>query len=149
MAEPFRICWVEDDMAFSQPPEGDDWRTIQEAGVGGVIDLRVETGDAKAIAEKNGLLYYHIPMPEGARVTSQQLLLATGAVSEIARTAGKALVYCIDGVSKSPLVCAAKMARDEAEPYTIYNALRTARPGFVLTDAQDRALTYFTEVVAD
>jgi hypothetical protein len=88
-------------------------------------------------------------MKEGVRASSQILLLGTGAITEINRADGPALVYCSDGAGRSPLVVAAKMAREEEAPYDIYDALSNARPGFMLNEMQDKALTYFTEVVAD
>jgi protein-tyrosine phosphatase len=142
-----RFHWLTDDLAFSRAPLDDEWETVRRAGIRCVVDLRAEVESDGERARQCGLLYLRLPVEEGAAPDGQTLLHLADWIGRGIAEHGRVLVHCREGLGRSPLVACAALVRMGLPVTEAYAALRRARPGIALSDAQAVALERFAELV--
>ena len=75
-----------------------------------VVDLAIEERPAELTRE---MIYFRIPLLDGAGNSTAQLKLAVDAVTRLLRQEIKLLVSCSAGLSRSPAIAAAALAQRE------------------------------------
>jgi protein-tyrosine phosphatase len=93
--------------------EARDIRAVLDAGIEAIVDLAVEEPPIQTTRE---LVYFRVPLVDGEGNSTSLLTLATEAVGMLARGGTPTLVSCGAGMSRSPAVVAAALAKLDYRP---------------------------------
>lgn len=85
-----------------------DWRAVFDVGVQAIVDL---AGNEPPATPPRELIYCRFPLVDGAGNSAQLLDAAVATLEHFLRTNIPVLVYCSAGLSRSPAVTAAALAR--------------------------------------
>ena len=90
-----------------------DIKGVLDAGIEAIVDLAVEEPPIQPTRE---LVYFRIPLVDGEGNSPSLLTLATDAVGVLAYEGTPTLVACGAGMSRSPAVVAAALAKLDSRP---------------------------------
>lgn len=90
-----------------------DWRVVFDAGIQAIIDL---AGNEPPASPPRELVYCRFPLVDGAGNEPRLLEAAVTTLEHFLRTSIPVLVYCSAGLSRSPAVTAAALARTTGRP---------------------------------
>jgi hypothetical protein len=93
--------------------DGRDYARLHEAGIRAIVQLAVEE---PAIRPPRELLYFRVPISDGAGNRADHLALAIRSVTELLSRRIPALVCCGAGMSRSPCIVAAALAMTSGMP---------------------------------
>lgn len=93
--------------------DGRDFTRLYGAGIRALVQLAVEE---PAIQPPRDLLYFRVPISDGAGNRADCLALAIRAVSELVSRRVPTLVCCGAGMSRSPCIVAAALAMTTGQP---------------------------------
>jgi protein-tyrosine phosphatase len=93
--------------------DGRDLSRLYEAGIRALVQLAAEE---PPVAVPRDLIYCRFPLLDGLGSPSDPLELAVGTVAALVASRTPTLVTCAAGMSRSPAVVAAALARLERRP---------------------------------
>ena len=99
-----------------------DWRAVFDAGIQAIVDL---AGNEAPAVPPRDLIYHRFPLVDGAGNPDWLLGLACRTIADSIRADIRVLVYCSAGMSRSPAVAAAAIAK--ATQQSIDRALAVIR----------------------
>lgn len=103
-----------------------DLRKLYEHEIAAVVDLALEEKPAELGRD---IIYLRIPLIDGAGNSPLAIRLAIGVVEQLIKSWTKALVACGAGMSRSPAIVAAALARiDERSPDESLEQLISGQP---------------------
>lgn len=102
------------------------WKTLQEWGVTGVLNLRKEFDD-----RKKGLapdLYLHLPVPDDGAPKLVELREGVSFMHKVIDSGGKVYVHCGAGVGRAATLAAAYLVSTGKTPEQAWEEVRQVRP---------------------
>jgi hypothetical protein len=93
--------------------DGRDFPKLHEAGIRALVQLAIEE---PAIQPPRDLLYFRVPISDGAGNRGDSLAVAIRAVAELVSRRVPTLVFCGAGMNRSPCIVAAALAVTFQEP---------------------------------
>ncbi|MCX7420667.1 MAG: dual specificity protein phosphatase family protein [Planctomycetia bacterium] len=85
-----------------------DWRMVFDVGIQAIVDL---AGNEPPASPPRDLIYCRFPLVDGAGNSVDLLEAAVTTLEHFIRTNIRVLVYCSAGLSRTPAVAAAALAR--------------------------------------
>ena len=122
----------------------DDLAWLKQQGVGAVLSLTESPLAAEALA-RQGMEALHLPVPDLAPPTLEQLMGALEFIDEQHALGRGVVVHCLMGQGRTGTVLAAYLIRSGASPEEALRTLRAVCPGAVGAAAQEQALHTFAE----
>lgn len=124
-------------LAGGQPSEK-GYRWLKSKGVTTVVNLRQHSDHEKAMLERLGLRYVHIPWPDLQAPDPEQARLIVATVAAEARTGGKVFQHCLRGIGRDgTMVCCVRVAEGMDAEQAIREWLKVS-PTWIDDQARDR-----------
>lgn len=137
------ITWITPQLALGGRLRAEQVPAVARLGIGSVLDLREETHDDERLLGQYGLRLLHLPVPDRAAPSQEQLREGTEWVLQEMAADRKVLVHCEAGSGRSvTLVCAALLRVGYRLPEA-YGLVRRQRWIVGPTDEQLGALEEF------
>src|SRR5258708_38428085 len=68
------ITWLADDLAIGGRVLDDEWEMLAKAGIGAVVDCRLEARDPVEVLDRLGIAFLHLPTPDSGHFTPEQVV---------------------------------------------------------------------------
>jgi atypical dual specificity phosphatase len=131
--------------ACVNPSVSADAAAALEAGhIGLVINLH-ERPDPPALLARLQAEAVHMPVPNSDPPTPDQLDRGVAIIVEALARGTRVAVHCAAGLGRSGTLLAAYLVSQGTAPDEAMVRVRSARPGSIETDEQERAVHYFAD----
>jgi protein-tyrosine phosphatase len=145
----YHLSWLTSTLAVSRAPRRSDWKTIAQAGVTSVVDLRAELMDRGEHARRYRIEYLRLPIEEYTAPSEAVLTRLSAWIADRMDAGQLVLVFCREGRGRSPMVACSALLRQGWTLGAAYMALRRARPEASLNRAQDELLNRYAGTLAE
>lgn len=105
--------WITSEIAIGNCDDARRFPILREAGIGGILSLN---GWPNSAHNEHGLIWRCVELIDGYGNPVSRLHEAVSHLHELV-SAGKVLVHCMQGVSRTPLVVASYLADRDGRPF--------------------------------
>ena len=137
------VSWVAADLAIGGRILPDEWIVLREAGIGAVLDCRLEARDPIDVLERLGLAFLHLPTVDSGNFTAPQVVEGVAWVEHQWTSGRRVLVHCQAGKGRSVLIGGAALTRRGMTPDEAIALIRDRRPVITPTPGQLSRLRAF------
>jgi atypical dual specificity phosphatase len=146
LSAPFAFTWIiEKQLAGANAPRSfDDLRSIREAGIRLIINLREqEHAHADEQLARHELCQLHLPVPDWRAPNLEQTVEAVAAIDRTIADGEGVLVHCAWGVGRTGTLLACYLVATGMRPDTAIARVRELRPGSLEVDEQVDAVSLY------
>lgn len=103
------MSWVTPNLAVGGRVSPHHVEHIAGAGVTCIVDTRSEAADDKALLDRHGILFAHLPTPDNTPLTAEQLTAGGQWINERIAGGHAVLVHCENGIGRSVMLVVAAL----------------------------------------
>jgi len=140
------LTWMADDLAVGSQVMHDEWPAIAAAGVGAVVDCRLEACDPVETLATLDIAFLHLPTPDCGDFSASMVVDGVAWIEQQLTTGRRTLVHCQAGKGRSVLIGAAVLTRRGYTPDDALALIRERRPIVTPTPGQIARLREFAAV---
>jgi atypical dual specificity phosphatase len=129
-------------LACSYPWGSDGLARLAERGITVLVNLH-ERGHEPARLERSGLTEVHLPVPDFAAPTPEQLARGVQAIRRALAADQRVAVHCAAGLGRTGTLLACYLVSIGFAPDAAIERIRALRPGSVETAEQEAAVAAF------
>ena len=108
----YKLTWITDYLAVGHAPMSyDDFDSIKEQGISGIVNLCGEFSDLHELEEGAGFEVFYLPIPDETAPKMQQMEKGLEWLDEAVYLGKKVLVHCKLGVGRTGTFVTAYMLR--------------------------------------
>lgn len=143
------LTWIADDLAIGSQVLPDEWPAIAAAGVGAVVDCRLEACDPVDLLHSLDIAFLHLPTLDAGDFTPSMVVDGVAWIEQQLASGRRTLVHCRAGKGRSVLIGAAVLTRRGYSPDDALALIRERRPIVTPTPGQIARLREFADGVGD
>ena len=145
-----RFTWIEPESIGACIYPQTDLELAELAGLGVTLLVNLhERSHAEAALNQHQILQLHLPVPDMAAPSQEQLQLGVAATESALADGGKVVVHCAVGLGRTGTLLSCLYVSRGLDPDEAIEHVRQLRPGSVESDAQVRAINEFARARSD
>jgi len=144
VSEPYNFSWVEEPLlaAMGRPHELDEYKWLRNQGIELIVSLTEDPLRRDWLSDA-GLFGLHIPVPDMAAPTQEQIQEALSAIEKAQERGMGVAVHCLAGRGRTGTVLACYYVTKGMRPLEAMAHVRHLRPGSIETGEQEQAVEEF------
>ncbi len=139
------ITWIADDLAIGSQVLPDEWPALAAAGIGAVVDCRLEARDPVDLLHSLDIAFLHLPTLDAGNFTLSMVADGVDWIEQQRANGRRTLVHCRSGKGRSVLIGAAVLTRRGYSPDDALALIRERRPIVTPTPGQIARLREFAD----
>ncbi len=137
------LTWIADDLAIGSQVMADEWPLVAAAGVGAVVDCRLEACDPVDLLDSLDISFLHLPTLDAGDFTLSMVIDGVAWIEQQLANGRRTLIHCRAGKGRSVLIGAAVLTRRGYSPDEALALIRERRPIVTPTPGQIARLHEF------
>ena len=144
-----RFSWIEPDVlgACIYPQSDLELAELAGLGVSLIVNLH-ERGHPDPSLERHGIQQLHLPVPDMAAPSQEQLDLGVDAIEAALIDGGKVVVHCAVGLGRTGTLLACLYVSRGLNADDAIDRVRSLRPGSIESEVQARAVHSFARLLS-
>lgn len=145
-----RVTWLVDgSLAACRYPRSESaLRELAKCGVTLLVNLHERPHPPELLA-RYGLAEVHLPVPDFAPPTADQLEHGVAAIEQAVASERKVAVHCRGGLGRTGTLLACYLVKCGLRPSEAIARVRAVRPGSIEAPAQEAAVVEYSRRIAD
>ena len=117
IGRPLNLTWITPRLAIGGRLLDDEAAALgRREGVGAVVDLRSEAVDERAVLDRQGIAFLHLPTDDHAAITPAMLDEGVGFIEAQLAAGRRVLVHCEHGIGRSATLALAALVAGGLAP---------------------------------